>query len=270
MTLELEKEVILPSGLSGIIRRMKIKDHEILGSPRLARKGITLSRFLQSIWVETTDLGIYEESDCFKFKQSDSGTIIDWEQVLLGDRLLIMTEARKLRYGDEYIFDLPCPACERTITRLVKLSDMKVSGLSDEAYSHLRAGNMEFERTFPIEKVDFKFKLAQGVDEKNIAKAREKTKVKPSDEEQILTINILSRLSWISGCQSPKQRLDFVQDLFGDDADWLKEQFEETDISVDTKINIECVCGKTFEREAPFDENFFSKKSVPTENILEI
>jgi len=78
--------ITCPSGLSGRIRGLKVREERILADRKLAKAGAQLDELLMSCWLETLDPGPYEEP-------------LDWSKVLQGDRFFVLLMIRVLYYG---------------------------------------------------------------------------------------------------------------------------------------------------------------------------
>ena len=68
--------ITCPSGLTGRIRGMKVREERILSDRKLAKSGGQVDKLLAACWEETLDPGPYD------FGEAD----IDWGKVLQGDR----------------------------------------------------------------------------------------------------------------------------------------------------------------------------------------
>jgi hypothetical protein len=71
-------EITCPSGLRGIIRKMKVQEARTFANLHKA-KGDPIGKLLRACWEETLDPGPYDFVD----------NKVDWNKVLLGDRLAI-------------------------------------------------------------------------------------------------------------------------------------------------------------------------------------
>ena len=87
-----------PSGLTGRIRGMKVREERILSDRKLAKSGGQVDELLAACWEETLDAGPYDFGD----------KVIDWGQVLQGDRFFALLQIRALTYGPEYAFAVNC------------------------------------------------------------------------------------------------------------------------------------------------------------------
>lgn len=252
-------QIVCPSGLSGTIRRLRIRELDILASNKQQKKGTSITSLMTSVWSDTTDLGVYQAPFCEFRKDSNDQPIIDWNRVLLGDRTFVLLQLRRLSLGKDFYFKTPCrvASCRRQIAWNVDLDDIKVTVPSDEALGQLAKGENEFYRTLPFDETKVAFRLLNGADESSVAK-------RPIDEDKQLSSSILLRLTHVEGSsQSPKARRTFVEDMDADDAEWLQEQWEEADVHIETRIEIECDHCHTIRRiELPFDADFFSKRSA--------
>ena len=94
----MSETIICPSGLSGRIRGMKVREERILADRKLAKNGGQVDELLAACWEETLDPGPYDFGD----------KVIDWGQVLQGDRFFALLQIRALTYGPEYAFAVNC------------------------------------------------------------------------------------------------------------------------------------------------------------------
>jgi len=69
-----------PSGLSGRIRGMKVREERILADRKLPPKGGQVDELLSACWEETLETGPYDFGD----------KTIDWGQVLQRDRFFLL------------------------------------------------------------------------------------------------------------------------------------------------------------------------------------
>ena len=99
--------ITCPTGLTGRIRGMKVREERVLSDRKLAKSGGQGDELLAACWEETVDAGPYD------FGEKD----IDWGQVLQGDRFYALLRVRALTYGAEYAFAVSCQseACRARI-----------------------------------------------------------------------------------------------------------------------------------------------------------
>lgn len=252
-----------PSGLKGTIRRLRLRELNILANRKLAKSGTSITELLRSVWTETTDPGIYRPPFLSKPWPEDShGSLVPrWDQVLIGDRTAVLLAVRELSRGPEFSFEVTCqaPACRRPIPWTVDLRNLERHGLSEEARAKLTGdGENLFYRTLPYSGDKVAFRLLTGADEAAVARVA-------TDEggEAMVSASMLLRLPYLGGgLTSPSERRRFVEEMDLEDASWLQGQWEEADIKVQQEIEVECPhCWRVQPVAIPFDADFFWRRS---------
>ncbi len=234
--------IICPSGLTGQIRGMKVREERILTDRKLARNGNQVEELLKNCWEETVDAGPYE------FGEQN----IDWAKVLQGDRFFALLQIRALTYGPEYAFSVPCQnqACRARVDWELNLSELPVRKLSDESREVFIHGN-RFETTLPDMGNRVWFKLLTGGDEQKLPMLRKNA------GDRLLSAMLAYRIVEIEGVDNRDKR-QFLEDLSLRDADFLVDEFDRVDCGVDTTIEVECPeCFAVQEVELPFEKTFF-------------
>jgi hypothetical protein len=230
-----------PSGLTGRIRGMKVREERILTDRRLARDGGQLDELLAACWEETVDPGPY----VFDGK-------VDWSRVLQGDRFYALLQLRCMTYGPDYAFSVTCAetACRARIQWELSLQNLPVQALSIESRAAFQAGN-RFETRLPDAGKRVVFKLLTGADDRKLVA------LKKTAGERMLSAVLAYRMHEVEGVEA-KDRRAFLEDLSMADADFLQVEFDRVDCGVETSIDIECPeCWATQEIELPFDRSFF-------------
>ena len=135
--------ITCPSGLSGRIRGLKVREERILTDRKLAKNGGQVDELLSACWEETLEAGPYD------FGEKD----IDWGKVLQGDRFFALIKIRALTYGPEYAFAVSCQneSCRSRIDWELDLNDLQVRTLSEESRAAFMDGN-RFETTCRMQK----------------------------------------------------------------------------------------------------------------------
>ncbi len=90
--------ITCPSGLSGRLRGMKVREEKILVDRKLAKSGTQLDELLGACWEETLDAGPY----------TFEGPRPDWGVVLQGDRFYALLQLRANTYGADNSFAETC------------------------------------------------------------------------------------------------------------------------------------------------------------------
>ena len=80
-----------PSGLTGTIRGLKVREERVLADRKIAKAGGVVDELLRACWEETEDPGPYS---------FDAGKT-DWDKVLQGDRFFALLQIRALTYGPD-------------------------------------------------------------------------------------------------------------------------------------------------------------------------
>jgi len=235
--------ITCPSGLTGRIRGMKVREERILADRKLAKHGGQMDQLLESCWEETLDPGPYDFGDAAK---------PDWGKVLQGDRFFALLMVRVQTYGHEYAFGVGCQngACRARIQWEVDLTQLPMRALSDESRAAFLAGN-RFETTLPDAGNRVVFKLLTGDDERKLPALQR------AAPDRLLSAVLAYRVLEIDGVDAKAKR-QFLEELTMRDADFLVDEFDRVDCGVDTTIEIECPeCFLAQEVELPFDKGFF-------------
>ncbi len=245
----MQDTVICPSGLSGRIRGMLVREERILTDRKLARSGDQIDRLLSACWQETYDTGPYDFGD----------QATDWGKVLQGDRFYALLQIRALTYGPEYSFAIQCQnqTCRERIEWDFTLNHLGVRPLTQESRNAFVNGN-RFETFLPDAGKKVWFRLLCGNDERKLPMIRRNA------GDRLLSAMLVFRIVEIEGVE-PRDKQHFIEELSMSDADLLISEFDRVDCGVDTTIEIECSeCLALQEVELPFDQTFFlpGKKSV--------
>jgi hypothetical protein len=231
-----------PSGLSGSIRGLKVREERFLADRKLAKAGTLVDELLRACWLETHDAGPYEFE----------GGKVAWDQVLQGDRFYALVEMRALTYGPDYAFAVTCreDGCRARIEWEVDLRELPVRALTDESRASLLAGN-RFETRLPDADCRVWFRLFTGADERRLPALRKQA------GDRMLSAMLALRVVEVEGVDD-RERRRFLEDLSMRDADFLVDEFDRVDCGVETSIEIECPeCLARQDVQLPFDQTFF-------------
>lgn len=239
------KTIECPSGLTGEIRGLKVRELNVLANRKLAKGGGQIDAILTSCWTSTIEPGPYDFGD--------KG--IDWNKVLQGDRFCALLEIRAASLGNIYPFGVVCQsdACRHRFEWEVALDELPVRRLSDVSRELFRSGN-RFETRLEGSGKRVWFHLAVGSDERRFAKIRQ------SSREQLWSAMLALRILEIEGVKDTEKRR-FLEDLDVAEAEALRVEFDRVDCGVDTTIEVECPeCFMLQDVDLPFDQRFFLKK----------
>jgi len=235
-------EIVCPSGLSGQIRSLRVREERILADRQLARRGQQIDKLLAACWEETLDTGPYEFG----------GGSLDWGKVLQGDRFYTLMQVRVATYGADYAFDVTCqePACRARIEWDLDLNELPVQALSEESRRAFLEGN-RFETVLPVAGDEVVFRLLTGEDERKLGRRR------GGDDGAALSGVLRARVVEVAGVEG-RDLKRYLEELSFADADFLFDEFDRVDCGVDTTIEVECQeCFGTQDVDLPFDQGFF-------------
>jgi hypothetical protein len=238
--------ITTPSGLSGRIRGLKVREERILADRKLARSGSQVDELLKACWLETLEVGPYG----FPLESP-----VNWDKVLVGDRFFALLKIRVLTYGPDYAFTLTCerPACRSNIDWELSLDDLPVRLLNDSLREAFLGGN-RLETRLPDAGCTVWFKLMTGADERRLSQQRK-------GNDKVLSALVAARVVEVEGVEERKRRA-FLEDLSMRDANHLLEAFDEHDCGVETSLEVECqACGAQMQVELPFDRTFLMPAS---------
>jgi hypothetical protein len=236
-------EIICPSGLSGELRGMRVREEALMSDRKLLNSGRMIGSLLEACWVRTINPGPYGKL----------GEKPDLSQVSSADRTYMLLQLRMQSFGTSYEFDVACGNCERTIKWQCELTEFATRPMKPEGVEHLRTG-APIVRTLPSG-MDVKFRLGLGADEEYMAKLDKKERV------NISTHNLARRVLEIDGKTAWKDVFDAVADLAVIDGDYLHDQIDEIEGGVDLSFDIECPkCASRQLTMLPFEMSFFSSR----------
>jgi hypothetical protein len=225
-------KVECPSGLAGVTRKLKVR--EIRTIIEKADQGSSMTEMLKAVWKTTLDYGPYKEP-------------LDWNLVLLGDRLYTLASIAIDTYGPGFDFSVPCRHCGTLIDWSVSLDELDVYDLSDESREIIANGGNRFS-TKTKDGQDVVFRLLTGHDEAKLSRIQE------SSPERMIEASLCAKIREVDGVE-PAMIQEWVRNLDLDLLDDLVERIDEADCGVETGIGIRCgsmSCRAEQEIEIPF------------------
>lgn len=239
--------VTAPSGLKGSIRKLKVKEANILANSASARRGSTFDDMLRGCWLGTDDPGPYPPTVC----RVDGTT--DWAKVLVADRFHILMQMRIATYGPIYTFKYQCDrqSCRESFDWEIDLvKDLQYRQLPAESIDRFKTDN-RFETTIPSIGRKCWFRLQTGEMEQKASQLARQRKV------EVMTLSLASRIIEIDGVEG-NDKLRFLDELDMDDAVALIDKLDEVDGGIDTDVNIECTaCANSMAVKLPFEREFW-------------
>jgi hypothetical protein len=236
----MEKLITCPSGLTGKIRGLRVREERILADRQLAKSGEQTDSLLKACWLETVDPGPYQLRD----------GELPWSAVLAGDRFYALLQIRIATYGPAYAFSIPCQSCRAKVDWEIDLGELPVKALPDESRSAFARGN-RFETALPGSNPKVWFRLLTGADEHKLPQLRR------AAPDRMMSGLLAHRVLEIEGVDSREKRR-FLEDLSLAHATELFRRFDEVDCGIETQIEIACPeCGAEQEVDLPLGREFF-------------
>lgn len=251
------------------IRELAGRDGRYLTNPKLVRDN-EIEDFVLKSCSTLIDPGPYSA----KFKNG----VIDWQQVLVGDRSYVFIAIREETFPsseEKFYFKVPCanPLCkgsEKDFEWGIDLGQFlkkKSKPLSLAARETFLNGN-RFEGVVPNTKDarKFWFKLKIGADQKRMAllmEQRNSLSKKKQEEANRMLDSILSSIVEIDGV--PRARpamMEYLENLSFRSIDGLLPIIQEPDCGVDTTVIVRCPrCSTKRAIDLPFGRSFLLPKS---------
>lgn len=235
----------LPSGLSGEVRRLKVKDENILTDRRASREGSLGSKLIQSVWENIIDPGPYNFEKGFNA-----------QSLLIGDRFDLYRQIRIISYpGEEnYEFSVNCDSCSQSFGWEIDLRKLKIKKLSPESFQVVQSGDL-FEVLLPDCGKHARFRLLTGKDELSFPR------IMKLESHSLASAQLIMQIKEIDGV---KDVAHFIkEEMSSYDAHFFRGHSDEVNCGVDTTIGVECqFCYKQMEIDIPFDAGFIFPKSV--------
>ena len=243
-----------PSGLSGRIRGMKVREERVLADRKLATPAHIAGAAQNA---RTAGRSTSYSAPAGRRRSTPDPTTSERRsstgaRCSRGDRFYALLQIRALTYGPEYAFAVNCGSdgCRARIEWEFDLRELPCRPLSEESRAAFSDGN-RFETVLPDAGKRVWFRLLTGSDERRLPQLRR------SAGDKLLSAMLAFRVSEVEGVEA-RERRKFIEELTMRDADFLVDEFDRVDCGVDTAIEIECPeCFATQEIDLPFERTFF-------------
>lgn len=229
-------DIKCPSGLRLSVRGMKGKELKFLQDRQAQRNGTYLDKIFGACVEDVIDGGPYNV---------EPGKAINFDNVLIGDRLYILLAIRSETFGPDYEFQVQCGSCKNKFQwSLNLLDDLPVKPLEPEDAAAFTANE---DMTAVVNGKVVKFGLSTGKDEKAAAQHR--------TVDNALVTMLARKIRSIEGVQLVRP---YLEDLGLSDLLAMQEEFQRRDCGVETTIEVECPeCTETSEVELPLGKAFW-------------
>jgi len=211
------------------IKHMTAKEEDILTSQSLIKKGVAITRLLQSIILDKS---------------------IKVNDLLIGDKNALLVASRIHGYGPEYNVSLNCPHCGVNFETTADLNDVQEKELQPmDGISETEQGT--FETTLPKSGFKVEFRLLTSQDESNLNKTNKNAEQSSTSLLKMIIVSINDQADSFYIERA-------LQALPIKDAALLKKQYVSVMPDVDMACNVECDnCFEESRLEVPLTAEFF-------------
>lgn len=222
------------------IKYMTAREEDILSSQNLLKKGVVLTRLLESLIITPG---------------------VDINELLIGDKNALFIAARRLAYGDKYgPVEVVCKQCSETNKKVVDLSSIDNKEFDFSKYTR---GQNQFEYVLPKAKKKIVYKLLTHTDEmsidEEIKRMTSATKGSSTASSPEITTRLKHMIVSIDGNTDRMFITNFVQNEFASiDALAFRNYVRDNTPNIDTKFTFVCdYCSYEERMEIPLGVNFF-------------
>lgn len=229
------------SSLTVEAREFKVTEENLATSPAAIREGRVKTRLLQAVVTDVVDPGPYATT-------RDGG--INWEDVIDGDRDVILRELRVVTWDKDYFRDDACPICQQPTENNFDLTAFPVQKLPESSLEHVKTGK-PLECVLPRSKRKVQFRLRRGKDERELRKIRDLRE----DEipQALLELQVIS----VEGIL-PVDTSGYLANLGGMDSSYLRAAMDKANCGIEQKGAWRCKsCGHRWTKDVDFTTDFF-------------
>jgi hypothetical protein len=233
------KGLLYPGNKSTVsIKYMTADEDDILFSPDLIESGQVLDSLLEAA-VKDRDLRP--------------------DDILSGDRIHILISLRRTGLGDSYEHpSVLCSECRNIINKPV----VDLSLLKPKELNVAPDANGEFSVQMPTTKINIKFRLLKGSDEKRLAKTAQFAKNKSVGgvkmRNNMITERYLLTIMEVNGNRDKLYIRKFISAMPTFDSTFFRQYLREVEPGVDLNYDFECQdCGAITTREITINSKLF-------------
>jgi hypothetical protein len=214
------------------IRPMTGSEEQILATPKFIKKGQAINKIFES---------------CVKEK-------ILADSLLSADRTYILIYLRGISFTSDYEVEISCPACGARFQTAIDLNSLIVNQCPDDFNHNNLVG------VLPTTKLNFRYRLATGKEELEVAEYREKRVKEYGDNvvDDTLLYRASLLLEEIDGVTNRQSLQMIIGKLPVSDVSFLRNLINDPPFGVNTKVDIMCPsCTAEFQIDMPMEANFF-------------
>lgn len=239
------------TGLVVVVRKFKVQDEDLGGDPDVRRKGNEETAILSAITQQVVNPGPYKMI----------GSTLDWDEVLHGERTVVLKMNRANTWGHEYDVKIPCknPGCRRPVEVSFDIREFPTKPLPSTSMDHVIKGT-PLVTTLPSCGAKVSFRLPRGKDQralKNLLK---------QNQREFMSSYLRFRTVAVDGVKEPDLQAWF-KNLDADDEAFLHHQMEEADCGVNSEGTFACLeCNHEWTEDVKLGEGFLFPKYKPKKN----
>jgi hypothetical protein len=175
------------------------------------------------------------------------------DEMLSGDRNYVLIEARRTGLGDEYKpGKIRCESCANDFEPIVDLSLLKSREITE-----IPDSEGFYSVILPVTKINIKFRLLRGSDEKRLSKAMEK-KSGNARVSRLITERYLLQIMEVNGNRDKTYINKFISAMPTKDSLFFREYNRQLEPGIDLNYEFECEhCGHLQERDVPITSKLF-------------
>ena len=175
------------------------------------------------------------------------------DDMLSGDRNYVLIEARRTGLGDDYKpGKVRCESCANDFEPTVDLSLLKSREITE-----IPDSEGFYSVALPVTKINIKFRLLRGSDEKRLSKAMEK-KSGNSRVSRLITERYLLQIMEVNGNRDKTYINKFISAMPTKDSLFFREYNRQLEPGIDLNYEFECEhCGHLQERDVPITSKLF-------------
>lgn len=217
------------------IRSLTVKDEDILNSQAYAKKGITISKLLESCITETG---------------------IDVKEMILADRTAIMVSLRIVSYGADYNGEVICDECgfkEENFEFNLGQLPLKFLEVQPD-----KIGTNEFTIELPVSKAKATLKFLTGREEEEILMMMDKNKKNKIADTALVSTRLKYSIVSING-ETDKLKLDkFIRNMMSRDNANIQKFYKEYEPGLEMTVQFNCPdCESEVKIPLPMNASFF-------------
>jgi hypothetical protein len=178
------------------------------------------------------------------------------DDMVSGDRNFLLIEIRKTGFGNEYKPGaMLCKSCGQDYDPVVDLSKLKPRNIEV-----MPGDKGEYEVELPITKMNIKFRLLRGTDEKKLTKLLESSQKKQGSFKvsRLITERYLLQIMEVNGNRDKLYISKFISAMPTKDSLFFREYNRQIEPGIDLDYDFECThCGHVENKAVPINSKLF-------------